>query len=733
MKTSSVPEGRPDNIELEFYERAGMDAARYVSDATVREEVLDGGRFVGLYWSASGQVLREVGPGRGAHKMTLDPLIYPVEAFELEIDGQLLHNRWEWVGGYERDGARPGTVEAVVELRHQLRPVTVRVVTRVDGSPILVRWLEITNTASQPAALSYVSPISGLLWNIRPSWNPSVERVTVPFRLGYVRSEKRSEEGDFVWVDLPTESYRVERTQGTNYGQPYFVLQNQVTGELFFVGLAWSRNWFAEFTTKDCLSQSWALDRERDHTLSLRIGPLGPEPLRVIAPGETVNSPEVHLGPVHADFDEGVRAWYRHMRASVLPPRPEGKEMYTIAGQVIENPGDWVLTEIDIAAEMGVEAYMVDAGWYGDNFGGWTGQRGDWYAGDWLPGGLAGIREHAHSKGILFGLWMEPETASVKSNLYKEHPDWVATTDDGREIGRGDARTLNLGDPEVARFFEEAVVSVIRDHELDFFKIDYNMRVHEGGQTVRDGYAEQESWRHCEVLYGTFDRVRREMPQVALETCAGGGGRNDLGMLSRFHYACESDLSWFPLSIRAINGLSLFIPPEAICYYHNHVPHAHQTADLDTHLRVTLFANTIFVGFGAQDADRSTAYFQKTKRYIQLAKTFCYPIMAGQSVVHHHTPDIGVSAPADWCVLEYAAQDRARAYAGLFSLRRQKAVDTYVFRPRGLDPSGNYRVTTDNAKLAFEVSGRELANQGLTVPLGGGLTSELLLFESIEG
>jgi alpha-galactosidase len=407
--------------------------------------------------------------------------------------------------------------------------------------------------------------------------------------------------------------------------------------------------------------------------------------------------------------------------------------MYTIAGAVIENPGEWILTEIDIAAEMGVEAYKVDAGWYGDTFGGWTELRGDWYEGDWLPGGLAGIRDHAHSKGMLFGLWMEPEQVGVKSNLYKEHPDWVAKTDEGREIGWHNTRSLNLGDPEVARFFEDSVVSVIRDHQLDFFKIDYNMRVHEGGQNVRDGYAEQESWRHCEVLYGTFDRVRRELPHVALETCAGGGGRNDLGMLSRFHYGCESDLSWYPLSIRAINGLSLFIPPEAIVYYHNHMPLAHQTADLDTHLRVTLFANASFSGFGAQDADRSTAYFQKTKRYIELAKTFCRPIMAGRAVVHHHTPDIGVSAPADWCVLEYAAQDRARAYAGVFSLRREKAAGTYVFRPRGLDCSRDYRVTMDNTGVVFQVSGRELANQGLTVRLEGGLTSELLLFEAVRG
>ena len=735
MKNSDVRQGRPDNIEIEFYKRAERDTVRYVSDTTVLEETLGHGRLTGLYWSASGQVLREVGPGRGHQPVnTLDSRVYPTEVFELQIDGQALHNHWEWMNAYERGGSRPGTVEGVVELRHQVRPVDLKVVTRLDGSAILVRWLEIRNTGSKPSVLAYVSPCSGVLWDVIPSWNPSVSCETPAFSLGYMRSEKRSEEGDFVWVELPEESYRVERTQGTNYGQPYFVLRNEITGELFFMGLAWSRNWFAEFTQKRCLSlRGGPRGSEYDTVLSFRLGPEGPAPLRVIAPGETVASPEVHLGPVHKDFDGAVQTWHQHMRASVVPPRPEGKEMYTIAGHVVEYPGEWILREIDIAVEMGIEAFMVDAGWYGEEFLSWPAQRGDWYEGHWLPGGMAGIREYAHGKEVLFGLWMEPEQVGVGSRLLKKHPDWVLTTDDGRQTGRGPSFALDLANPEVARFVEDSVIGALRDYQLDFFKLDYNLSVHEGGQTFRDGYLEQESWRHCEILYGIFDRVRHELPHVALETCAGGGGRNDLGMLSRFHYGCESDLSWFPLSIRAINGLSLFLPPEAICYYHNHVAHAHLTADLDTHLRVMLFANTVFVGFGAQDTDRSTPYFVKTKRYIQLAKTFCYPIMAERAVIYHHTPNIGVSRPADWCVLEYASPNRQRGYAGIFSLSGGgRGPQEYTFRARGLDRSREYQVTMDNSGDSFRLSGQELTNRGLLVRLDGALTSELLMFSAVE-
>lgn len=700
---------RPTNVEISYGESQARQTARYVSGTTVREEALQRGRLIGLYWSASGHVQRENVTGG---LPGLDPLAHSLQTFELEIDGQSLHNRWEWVSASECAGARRGTVEAVVELRHLLRPVSVRAITRLDGSPVMARWLQITNTGEAPAALSHVAPWSGVLWNTDPAWNPSVQ-PKMRYSLGYLAPENPGQEGDFAWHSLPEEGYRVERVHGRSHGSPYFVLRNEITGELCFIGLAWSGNYFAEFTNRP------------DTLLSFAVGPLGPAPLRVIAPGETVCSPEVHLGMMHSSFDSAVHAWHEHLRASVVPPRPQGKEMYTVAGRVVEEPDKWILREVDIAAEMAVEAFMVDAGWYGEDFTNWWEQRGNWFEGDWLPGGIAGIRDYTHDKGMLFGLWMEPETVMPKSRLFREHPDWVLRTDDGAQV----SDVLNLAYPDAAKYLEDSVLRVIRDFKLDFYKLDYNATTHEGGQNVTEGYAEHESWRHFETIYKLYDRVREEHPGVALENCASGGGRNDLGMMSHFHYCCESDFSTFPLSIRAINSMTLFLPPEAICYYHNHIHYAHHCADLDTHLRVTLFAVPVFVGFGAQDADRLTPYFAKTREYIELAKTFCRPILAQSPVVFHHTPDIGVLGAAEWCVLEYASQDRLRGYAGVFRLSRMGA-NEYVFRPRGLDLAHDYEVTLHNSGQRFRVTGRELSSVGIVVTLDASLTSELLLFDA---
>ena len=158
--------------------------------------------------------------------------------------------------------------------------------------------------------------------------------------------------------------------------------------------------------------------------------------------------------------------------------------MFAMTGHVVEYTGDWLLREIDLAAQMGVEAFVVDAGWYGDEFSGWMERRGDWYPGSWLPGGLDGVREYIHKKGMAFGLWIEPEqrwAARAKSwpstRIGCSRPPPAASW-----AGR-DSMALDLTNPQAAHFVEESVLRVVRDFKVDIFKIDYNTGVHQGGQS----------------------------------------------------------------------------------------------------------------------------------------------------------------------------------------------------------------------------------------------------------
>ena len=116
-------------------------------------------------------------------------------------------------------------------------------VTRLDGSPVLVRTLEITNTGERPSALGRISPWSGIVWssprfrqNSRLPTNPSAaEPGLARHRIGYLRNDGWGEEGGFTWQELQHETFRIERTRGRNHGPPYFVLENSITGQRFFI------------------------------------------------------------------------------------------------------------------------------------------------------------------------------------------------------------------------------------------------------------------------------------------------------------------------------------------------------------------------------------------------------------------------------------------------------------------------------------------------------------------
>ena len=192
-----------------------------------------------MYWSASGQIQREnITTGLPG----LNPLEFPLHAFDIEIDGQDLRNRWDFVEAGEREGKRPETRASVVKLKHQVRPITVAVVTQLDGSPILSRHLEITNTGTLPAALARVSPWSGLIW----SWSPQnhwgeLPAADPPFALGYFDGLQQGTEGNFKLEPLPTGWRRIESTTGhSGFGNPFFILMNNITGETAIGSLAWS-------------------------------------------------------------------------------------------------------------------------------------------------------------------------------------------------------------------------------------------------------------------------------------------------------------------------------------------------------------------------------------------------------------------------------------------------------------------------------------------------------------
>jgi alpha-galactosidase len=717
---SALSQGAAGNYRRAVVRSGPEPGIRLTSGLSVCDEALRNGHWVSRYWLSSGMVKPE-------NHLDQERRLFgglPLDAFQLSLEGQSLDGTWEWVGATQHEVQNPNGLLVTLELKSKARPVTVKVQTLLSGGPVMVRWLEITNSGPKATGLTSVSPWSGMLWNT-PTYRERLKPDEAPFEVAYAQYEEWGHEGAWKFEPVSNTTKAIAGTRGkSGWGHPTFFAHNKATGEWFVGSLGWSGNW----TTKVTGTADPAGDVAR---LFFTMGPSAIDSVqRVIEPGETIRTPDAHLLVMHSDLDHVIQALHDHVRHDVMPPQITGREYQVEAnhrGYIVDHETEaGMKREVDLAAEVGAELFMIDAGWYGPEPNRWAQNVGDWYPGAWLPNDITPVREYTRKKGMLFGLWVEIEGIGTASKLRREHPDWMLTRD-GKLVANG--RQLDVSKPEVAAWMESEIARVIQKYDLDMFRIDYNSTVNEGGNQIKDGFVESTMWRHVENLYAMFDRLRARFPRVIFQNCAGGGGRLDLGILRRFHNTELSDWMRAPRGLKILNGMTWILPPEILLRTFGTEVGDHATdGDLDLQLRTVMMSRPIFRGISPSLEDFNPLLRAKIQTSVDLYKRTVRPIMVG-SRVYHHTPMTPLLESSPWVVLEYAAPDSKRAVATLFRTSGD-GDPTYIFRPRGVDASRKYRVTFCNRNQTVEVPGTELMREGVVVRLEDNLTSEMLLFDS---
>ncbi len=687
----------------------------YRSGLTVYEESFIKDRFVGRCWGGVGFL--------NFYEGRLDPAQhFAPQSFWLEIDGQLLASDWEW-GGVDTGAGR----HVVVTLRHRVRPVTVKVHTLLDGTPILTRWLEVSNTGDKPAAISAAYSWSGVLQKLN-RWRLHLPAGQALYSIGYMDNPHWGNEGDFQWHDLPAAGYRIDgRYRRDRHRHPMFVLRNNATGEHFICQLAWSGGYSFEFDldadagTTDRAAQVW-----------FRAGLDAPPPQRILAAGESVSTPEVHLGMTIGDLDKAINAMHDHVRKSVMPPqargRPYGGWIESGIGPELEITSEYVMHNIDAAGDIGAEVFFIDASWYAPPKSHWWNTVGDWQVDlQRFPQGFKPFRDRAHAKGMLWGLWMDPERIAKESQIVKQHPEWLGVAYDGA-TRLGDI--LDLTNPAAAQWMEEQIARMIEDYECEFYRLDHNTGgLKEGMRILRDGYVENGYWRYYDALYAVYDRLRARFPDVIFETCAGGGGRTDLGLVRHFNHTWVTDWQIAPRSFAITNGMTMALPPEYVDRLLGG-QFGNSTAEYDFQWRLLMFVRPTLGFFHPLGTDWNPLVLARTRHFVQLYRDFVRPFM-DNGRIFHHTPVVENPEPKGWGVLELASRDLTRGICGLFQLSAPSQPE-YVLRLRGLDVGKQYRVTFDSSGQSCVVAGYALMKQGITVRLESALTSELLIFEAVD-
>ncbi|MDR6971970.1 alpha-galactosidase [Leifsonia shinshuensis] len=294
---------------------------------------------------------------------------------------------------------------------------------------------------------------------------------------------------------------------------------------------------------------------------------------------------------------------HRRLRARPSHPRtPRPLTLNSWEAVYFDHDLDRLTALVGRAARVGVERFVLDDGWFHDRrdanagLGDWVVDRTVW------PDGLTPLVQEVRAHGMQFGIWVEPEMVNLDSDLARAHPEWVLGP---RELGAAarDQYVLDLTRPEAYEHVLGQISAIVDEYAVDYIKWDHNRDLSEAvsGYAGIDRPAVHEQTL---ALYRMLDTLRERHPHLEIETCSGGGGRVDLGILQRTDRVWASDCNDPVERLQIERWTRMLVPPELIGS-HLGAARSHTTSrrtDLSFRLVVALTAHA-GIEWDLQEAD----------------------------------------------------------------------------------------------------------------------------------
>ena len=454
-----------------------------------------------------------------------------------------------------------------------------------------------------------------------------------------------------------------------------------------------------------------------------------------LAEGQSYATPWVYLTATQAGLDDLSAQFHGYLRSQPAHPRsPRPVNLNVWEAVYFRHDFAKLAALADIAADVGVERYVLDDGWF-------RGRRSDETAlGDWQvdeqvwPGGLHRLASYVRGRGMQFGLWIEPEMVNPDSELYRAHPDWILAAGQRVPPLQRHQLVLDLTRPEVSGYLLERISALISEYEISYVKWDCNRDIIDAGSGTRAGAPAAHG--QALAVYALLDELRRRHPDVEWESCAAGGGRVDLAMLERVQRVWTSDMTDALARQSIQRWTGQLVPPE---YLGAHVsaPSSHQTG---RYMPMSLRGATALPGHFGIEWDLTEASdddLAELADWISLYKRHRALIHAGR-MVRIDTPD-----DTAWMYGVVAAH-RSAALMSYVQLDEPVNDQPAALRVPGLDPQRRYRVTdvtpgprlprrtglTDARVADIEASGAALAEIGLAIPPQRTLAALIILIEA---
>jgi alpha-galactosidase len=480
------------------------------------------------------------------------------------------------------------------------------------------------------------------------------------------------------------QSVSSRRGHSSHEHNPFLMLTRpsttEATGAALGISLVYSGNFLAE------------AEVDAFGTTRLRIG-IDPDTFGwTLEPGESFATPEAVLA-WSADgiggMTDGFHGLYRDRLArGAWRDRPRPIVINNWEATYFSFDEARLLELADAAAAVGVEMFVLDDGWFGQRDDD-TSSLGDWVVDRRkLPNGIDGLARAIAAKGMRFGIWVEPEMVSRRSRLFEAHPDWAVGIP-GRE--RTESRhqyVLDLTRREVVDHLFKALSGVLSAAPIAYVKWDMNRSISEPWTPSLPADRQAEFFhRYVLGLYELWGRLTEAFPEVLFESCAGGGGRFDPGLLAYAPQAWSSDDTDAVERLAIQWGTSIIYPPSSMAAHVSAVPN-HQVGRVTP--LATRAAVAFFGAFGYEldltvlEPDELDEVADQVRFYREHRELFQFG-----RFIRLVGPFDGDGNETAWMVV---APDRLRAIVGWYRVLNRPVPGPLRVRLRGLDPAARYRI-----------------------------------------
>jgi len=481
-------------------------------------------------------------------------------------------------------------------------------------------------------------------------------------------------------------------------------------GEVWFGALAWSGSWrmTVEHTQLDALRVTGGFN-PFDFGYKLK-------------PGEHLDTPIFYAGYSAHGLGGASRLLHHFELAHILPQAPDPKPRPVIYNSweatefKVDEAGQMALAEK--AASIGVDRFVMDDGWFGKRNTDHAGL-GDWYVNpEKFPHGLKPLIDKVHSLGMDFGLWVEPEMVNPDSDLYRKHPDWVLNFSGRPRSESRNQVVLSLARPDVRDYIEGFLDKLLTDNDIAFLKWDYNRNWSEPGwEQVPADEQKRVYVEFVRNLYSILANLRKKHPKVEIESCSGGGGRVDLGIL---HYTDEvwpSDNTDPFDRILMQDGFTYAYTPQIMMAWVTDSPHWLNGRSTSLAYRM-LSSMQGSLGIGANLNHWGDEDFATAKRLIAAYHSVQKTIVQGDLYRLMNPRD-----NSELSVTETVSNDKGQAVVFAFVNATNKGRGFPLLQLRGLDPTAEYKLSWIEGKswpnTPDTASGAWWMNHGIQLMLKG--------------